>query len=122
MRTETVNLYKKLFPGERIRLLERQIREKISGDTPDTGAGFLGSTNMLARVYASQNLQDAVEMTSVRYSDRLGELVVEVRAKSLNELQTLRQALENQGLTAEVASATNDKDGVKGRIRIGGAA
>ncbi|MAD44025.1 MAG: hypothetical protein CMI02_10665 [Oceanospirillaceae bacterium] len=122
VRTETVNLYKKLFPGERIRLLERQIREKISGDTPDTGAGFLGSTNMLARVYASQNLQDAVEMTSVRYSDRLGELVVEVRAKSLNELQTLRQALENQGLTAEVASATNDKDGVKGRIRIGGAA
>ena len=120
--TETLNLYKKLFPGERVRMLERQIREKISGDGTASSSGFVSTAHTLAKVYADAGLQQQVEMTSMRYSDRLGELVVEVKAKSLNELQTLRQALENQGLVAEVASATNDKDGVKGRIRIGGAA
>jgi len=103
-------------------ILSRQIREKINGGSSEGGSGFLGATNVLARVYAGQNLQKTVEMTSMRYNDRLDELVVEVRAKSLNELQTLRQALENEGLVAEVASATNDKDGVKGRIRIGSSA
>jgi len=34
----------------------------------------------------------------------------------------LKQALEQEGLLAEVASATNDKDGVKGRLKIGAAA
>ena len=120
--SETLSLYKGLFPGERIRLLERQIREKISGGSVDRGEGFLAATNLLARVWAAAGMQKQIEMTSMRFNDRLQELVVEVKATNLNELQTLRQALEKEGLTAEVASATNDKDGVKGRLRIGGAA
>jgi len=120
--SETLSLYKGLFPGERIRLLERQIREKISGGGVDSGEGFLATTNLLARVWATAGMQKQIEMTSMRFNDRLQELVVEVKATNLNELQTLRQALEKEGLTAEVASATNDKDGVKGRLRIGGAA
>ena len=32
----------------------------------------------------------------------------------------LDKALEQAGLSAEIASATNDNNGVKGRIRIGG--
>ena len=120
--SETLALYKRLFPGERIRSLDRQIREKINGGGEAQGDGFLSSVNVLGRVYAVQKLQKQVQIMSLRFNDRLQEVTLEVQAASLAELQTLRAALEKEGLSAEVASATNDKQGVKGRIRIGGAA
>lgn len=122
VRAEAIALYKNLFPGERIRSLERQIKAKLDGGDNTDGAGFISTTGVLARVYAAQGLQKQVQLMSLRFNDRLQELVIEVRAGNLNELQTLRAALEKEGLVAEVASATNDKDGVKGRIKIGGSA
>lgn len=120
VRQQTISLYQQLFPGERVRALERQIREKLSGDSGSSDTGFLSATHTLARVYQQQNLQQQVQLTSLRFNDRLQELMVEVQAKGLNDLQVLRQALEQAGLSAEIASATNDNNGVKGRIRIGG--
>lgn len=117
---QSIALYKQLFPGERIRSLERQFKEKLSGESTGTTEGFLNSTHTLAQVYAQQKMAEKVSLLSIRYNDRMAETTVEVKAKSLNELQALRQALENAGLTAEIASATNDKDGVKGRLRITG--
>ena len=73
-------------------------------------------------MYAAKGLQKSVQLQSMRFNDRLNELVIELKAGSLAELQTLKQALEQEGLLAEVASATNDKDGVKGRLKIGAAA
>ena len=81
---------------------------------------FLRATYTLAQVHQQEGLQKQVQITSLRFNDRLQELMVEVQAAGLNELQLLRQALENAGLTAEISSATNDNTGVKGRIRIGG--
>ncbi|QQD24196.1 hypothetical protein GJQ55_06770 [Venatoribacter cucullus] len=120
VRQQTISLYQQLFPGERVRALERQIREKLSGDSGGSDAGFLSATHTLAQVYQQQGLQQQVQLTSLRFNDRLQELMVEVQAKGLNDLQVLRQALEQAGLSAEIASATNDNNGVKGRIRIGG--
>lgn len=117
---QTISLYQSLFPGERIRALERQIREKIEGGNHSGEVDFLRATYTLAQVHQQEGLQKQVQITSLRFNDRLQELMVEVQAAGLNELQLLRQALENAGLTAEISSATNDNTGVKGRIRIGG--
>lgn len=121
VRQASVALYKQLFPGERIRNLDRQFREHLSGGSSDSGAGFISLIHTTSRVYAAKGLQKSVHLQSIRFNDRLNELVVEVKASSLSELQMLKQALEQEGLVAEVASATNDKDGVKGRLKIGGA-
>lgn len=122
VRTSSINLYKQLFPGERVRSLDRQIREKLSGGGSSEGDGFISLINTTSRIYAAKGLQKKLHLQSIRFNDRLQELVVEVKAGSLGELQTFKQALEQEGLRAEVASATNDKDGVKGRLKIGGAA
>src|SRR5690606_40960386 len=44
VRQQTISLYQQLFPGERVRALERQIREKLSGDSGGSDAGFLSAT------------------------------------------------------------------------------
>jgi len=41
VKSETIALYKRLFPGERIRFLERQIRTKIKGDGAQVNAGVM---------------------------------------------------------------------------------
>ena len=115
-------LYKQLFPGERIRSLDRQFREKLAGGGSSGDAGFIQLVNTTSKVYAAKGLQQKVQLQSMRFSERLNELLIEVRASSLAELQQLKQALEQEGLSAEVASATNDKNGVKGRLKVGGAA
>ena len=120
VRQESIALYKQLFPGERIRALERQFREKLNGESGVESVGFLNSTNKLAKAYKQQSLDKKVRLNSMRFNDRLQELTIEVHASDLNELQKLRQALETAGIQAEIANATNDKDGVKGRLRIGG--
>jgi len=121
VRQASVDLYKKLFPGERVRSLDRQLREKLAGGGSESSDGFISLINTTSRIYAAKGLQKSVKLQSIRFNDRLNELVVEVKAGKLGELQTFKQALEQEGLTAEVASATNDKDGVKGRLKIGGA-
>ena len=92
-------------------------------ETSSSGqVGFVPATYALAKAYREQGLADKVQLISLRYNDRMNEMTVEVKAATLDELQALRQSLENSGLQAEIASANNDKDGVKGRIRIGGQA
>lgn len=119
---QSLALYKSLFPGERIRSLERQFQEKLAGTSSSGQVGFVPATYALAKAYREQGLADKVQLISLRYNDRMNEMTVEVKAATLDELQALRQSLENSGLQAEIASANNDKDGVKGRIRIGGQA
>lgn len=122
VRTASIKLYKQLFPGERVKSLDRQMREKLAGGNSGESGGFISLINSTSRIYAAKGLQKKLHLQSIRFNDRLQELVIEVKASSLGELQTFKQALEQEGLTAEVASATNDKDGVKGRLKIGGAA
>lgn len=121
VQTQSLALYKSMFPNERIRSLERQFREKLAGSST-TQVGFVAITAALAKVYAEQGLGQRVELLSLRYTDRMNELNVELRASNLEELEKLRSTLEQNGLQAEIASATNDKDGIRGRLRLGGEA
>ncbi len=114
----SVALYKQLFPGERIRMLERQFRAKLGEESPVVDVGFVSLMHDTAKAYSAANLKK-LNITSVRYNERLRELMVEVSATNLNDIQSLRQALEKQGLTAEVASASNEKNSVKGRLKVG---
>lgn len=115
---QSIALYKQLFPGERIRNLERDFRSKLEGGNNTSSSGFVSLMNRLAKGYASAGIKSA-QISSVRFSDRQQELIVEIQVQNLNDLQNLRQALEKQGLLAEVSSASNEKEGVKGRLKIG---
>lgn len=118
IRQASVTLYKKLFPGERVGALERSMRSKLSEE--DGGAvegGFIGLTNRTAAAFASSSITN-LNISSMRFNERQQELLVEVLAGSLTDLQALQKALESKGLGAEIASANNEKEGVKGRLKI----
>lgn len=116
---QSLALYKQLFPGERIRSLERDFRAKLAGDNnPAASSGFVSLINRTAKACAESGVA-GLQVSSIRFADRQQELIVEVQTANLNDLQILRQALEKQGLLAEVSSANNEKNAVKGRLKVG---
>ncbi len=117
-RAAATDLYKQLFPGERVRMIKSQFRSKLSGAGNDSSGGFTSIINRAAAGVAAANIKN-LKIDSIRYNDRQGEIIMEVLAANLADVQTLRQAIADQGLEAEVASASNEKDVVKGRIKIG---
>jgi general secretion pathway protein L len=116
----TADLYKELFPGERIRFLERQIRTKIKDGGENNTAGFMMLLHKTSTVYQKTNHQKQIEWKSVRFNDRQNLLVIDLTAKTIADIQQFKSAMEVEGLIVEIASATNENNKVKGRIRIGG--
>lgn len=122
VRAQSAALYQQLFPGERIRFLERQFRDKLREGGEVTQVGFVPLVHQTAKTLADNNLRDSITLDTLRFNDRQQEIILEVRATNLQTLQSFRQALEQAGLAAEIASASNDDKGVKGRMRVGGTA
>ena len=122
VKAEIIGLYKRLFPGERVRFLERQIRSKVKGDSTVTSAGVMVLLSQASKALQQSNLKQSIEWQSFRFNDRQNELVIDLTSKTLAQLQSYKAAIEQQGLSVEIAQATNDKNGVKGRIKIGASA
>jgi general secretion pathway protein L len=122
VKAETIGLYKRLFPGERIRFLERQIRSKVKGDSTVTSAGVMIMLSQASKALQQDNLKQMIQWQSFRFNDRQNQLIIDLTSKTLSQLQSYKAALEQQGLSVEIAQATNDDKGVKGRLKIGASA
>lgn len=118
VRSQSLNLYKQWFPGERVRFLSRQFDEKLSGESISS-SGLLPLLSNLSKAYQQPSIAANLTLVSLRYSDRIDEITIEVSASALPVLQELKVFIENAGLKADIASATNEGDSVKGRVRIG---
>ncbi|HCM06164.1 MAG TPA: hypothetical protein DIC30_09165 [Oceanospirillales bacterium] len=120
VKTATIDLYKQLFPGERIRFLERQIRSKIKGGSETSTAGFMILLDKSSAVFEGSNQKNKIEWQSLRFNERQNLLVIDLTAQTIADIQAFKSAMEADGLVVEIASATNENNKVKGRIRIGG--
>lgn len=119
VRTATVDLYKQLFPGERIRFLDRQIRSKITDGGKVSNAGFMSLLQKSSKAYLEVNSKGQIAWKNVKFNDRQNVLVIDLTAKTIAELQQFKSVMENEGLNVEISSATNENNAVKGRIKIG---
>ncbi|MGK0249549.1 MAG: general secretion pathway protein L [Oleispira sp.] len=122
VKAETIGLYQRLFPSERVRFLERQIRSKVKGDSTITSAGVMIMLSQASKALQQDNLKQMIQWQSFRFNDRQNQLIIDLTSKTLAQLQSYKSALEQQGLSVEIAQATNDDKGVKGRLKIGASA
>jgi general secretion pathway protein L len=113
--------YRKLFPDARHvsnprKRLEARLLE---------GANTAGE-NSFARLFSSSvqalnSLPDHEGLTieELRYESEQGQLELELKASSIDQLDQLKQALGKLGLSGRISSA-NDSDGsISGRMQIG---
>lgn len=112
-------LYKQWFPGERTSNYEVLFKRKLRGDSSSAvGVSF---PDLMAQVSEAWGASSNINIHSVRYSDRNNDFILEVVAKTQADLETFKANLEGRGLQAAIASATQDKGEIKGRLKIRGA-
>jgi general secretion pathway protein L len=113
--------YRKLFPdakhvsNPRKRLESRLLEGADSAGENSFGRLFSGS------IQALNSLPDRAGLTieQLRYEGDQGQLELELKASSIDQLDKFKQALGKLGLSSRISSA-NDSDGsITGRMQIG---
>ena len=82
-------------------------------------SGFIGALDQLLPVW-TENSSERPFIKSLRYRRDNEEILLDLEAPSIDLLDRLQQQFANQGISAELLSATEEGKGVRGRVKLTG--
>ncbi|WP_299592803.1 type II secretion system protein GspL [uncultured Microbulbifer sp.] len=110
-------LFSEIFPGDSPGAdLRRQIMGYLN-QSSGGGGEFAGQLQQLSKVWATGNSGD-LKLQSLRFDGNRGELVLQLRAANLGQLDSVVGKLGSGQFKAELLAANELDDGVSGRIRL----
>lgn len=115
--SEAQALFGELFPRDRP---SADIRRQIDGYLNQAAAGsssFARQMQLLSGVW-SQHKGGELKLESLRFDGNRGEMVLQLQAPNLTDLDTLVGRLSNGEYKAELLAANELEKGVSGRIRL----
>lgn len=114
----SIDYYKKLFPGERVRerAFKRQFRDSIGSSGGNTGAGSF--TELLATSTTNVKANSKIELDAVRFNKNKSTLELSLIASSVGDLEKLKTELTAKALTVEIASANQSGGKIKGLLKV----
>lgn len=122
---EALNQYQAVVPGVKnisVDKLPRIIKGQLN-QLKSQGVEQLGFLDLLGEAGYQFNVSPHkanLVFSSINYSEQRGELLLEMHAKSFEQLESLKKAIVDAGLNAKISSAVQEKDYFKGRISVGG--
>lgn len=117
---DTEKLYRQYFPQDRrIRDIKRQAQAHLRGGKSQASSDFLTLLAALGENW-QQPKHQSLQIEQVRYNAKRGQMTVEIQAKSINQLDALQGDIKNKGVKAELMSANETDNGVRGRLQLGG--
>lgn len=120
LRQEIETLYREINPRGAVSDPERQLRQQL-GDLSG-GRGGTSFSGLLAPLGSAMAKRDDMLLASLNYSQRSGELRINLLAPSFAEVEGLREDLVNAGLDANLENSSRSGDRVRARLRLGGGA
>jgi len=124
LQDQSMSIYHQAFPddnrthaGNVRRVIQGQLR---AGELAAPQAGFLTLLKYTGDQYARLSNNQTVSFNSINYSRARGELVVDIRSDSYEQMSRLRNGLTDQGLQAQIGSVVNNPDGARGRLTVSG--
>ena len=119
---ESKQLYKQLFPRDkRIVNVKSQMQQHIN----EYQSGVSGQSFMALLAQAGEQIydtnratKDSISPRRVSYDDGQGDLRMDLVVKDFVQLEAFKNKLQQAELGVETASATQDKEGVKARLKI----
>ncbi|MAX56260.1 MAG: general secretion pathway protein GspL [Alcanivoracaceae bacterium] len=111
--------YEQLFPGDKASsALNRQFQGRLNrlaaGGSAEGGQDFFPLLVPVARVLK----QIKVEPKRLQYDQRQNTLLLDVGAKDYSQLESLQNAINEQGAKASIANYRNGAQGVNARIMV----
>ena len=118
--------YRKAVPGTKNvsvdklpRIIKGQLNQLKTGSVDKLE--FLDLLGEAGNQFNASPYKSSLTFNSINYSEQRGELMLEMHAKSFEQLEALKKAIVDSGMNAKISSAVQEKDYFKGRISIGGA-
>lgn len=117
--------YKKVQPNA-ANITAAKLPRIIKGQLNQLSAGGVSKLDFLELLgeagnqFNSSPHKSTLVFNSINYSEQRGELMLEMHAKSFDQLEALKKAIVDAGLAAKISSAVQEKDYFKGRISISG--
>ncbi len=124
--SEALKHYQAAVPGVKnisVEKLPRIIKGQLN-QLNAQGKAQLGFLDLLGEAGFQFNInpnKSSMAFSSINFSAQRGELLLEMHAKSFEQLESLKKAIVEAGLNAKISSAVQEKDYFKGRISVGGA-
>lgn len=117
--------YNKVVPGAKgvsAAKLPRIIKGKLNQQNlaQSSDAGFLTLLGEAGYQFSQAKDKTKLEFKSINYNKQRGELVVEMRANTFDQLDKIKSAIVAAGLSAKISSAVQEDTYFRGRISISG--
>ncbi|MGI9284643.1 MAG: type II secretion system protein GspL [Pseudomonadales bacterium] len=116
VKADSVSLYRKLFPSER-RVVNPKLQfQSHLNESQSTGFSkqFLG----LLEIVASDLPAKDMRLQNLRFDAYDGGLMLQVDAKTIDQLENYKSALVESGVQVELLSAVEEDSGVIGRLKV----
>jgi general secretion pathway protein L len=113
--------YKKLFPDARhVSNPRKRLESRLSDSANSSGENTFAKL-FSGSIQALNSLPDHEGLTieELRYESEQGELELELKARSIDQLDQYKQALGKLGFSASISSANDSDSGISGRMQIG---
>ena len=114
-------LYKELFPQDK-RIVNARVQ--MQNHLKNDGSGGSGSDFMLLfghMAEAVKNLgnHNSTQLQQLRYNDKNQTLLVDLQVRDVQQLERLKQVIEARNISADILSANEEQQWIKGRVRLG---
>lgn len=119
LRAAVETSYRQAVPEGALVDAERQLRRQLDGLRGGAGGG--GFVRLLERAGSIIAQRPGTSIVSINYNQRGGEMRLNIVANDFAAVEQLRAGLADAGLAAVMESSSAQGDGVRARIRVGGA-
>lgn len=114
--------YKQAVPGARnvsVSRLARIIKGKLrESQNTVTDIGFMALLGEAGYQYQQRKNASQINFTAISYSAQRGELIIELQAKTFEQMDQLKNAIVEAGLTAKISSAVQEDQYFRGRLSV----
>ncbi len=119
LRAAIESSYRQAVPEGALVDAERQLRRQLDGLRGASGGG--GFIRLLEQAGGIIAQRPGTSIVSINYNQRGGEMRLNIVANDFAAVEQLRAGLAGAGLAAVMESSSAQGDGVRARIRVGGA-
>ena len=117
LRRQIETAYRSAVPQGRLQDAEKQLENQLrtlrgSGDS----ASFVSLMDRIGRVVQAQ---DGAQLASVNFSDKLGDIRINLVAPDFAAVEAIRSGLVAAGLEAETENSNAQGNAVRARMRVG---
>jgi len=118
LRAAVESSYRQAMPQGALVDAELQLRRQLDGLRGGGGGG--GFVRLLEQAGAIMTQRPGTSIVSINYSQRGGEMRLNIVARDFAAVEQLRAGLADAGLAAVMESSSAQGDSVRARIRVGG--